>query len=115
MTVFKINALQVPASTGDELVHRFANRPGMVEHAAGFLGFDLLKPTDGRETWLVITRWRDEASYEAWYESRAQQKAHAAAEAEASGESRPEPVATDAELWSFVRAGGADPAPDAAS
>ncbi|MDO5053134.1 MAG: antibiotic biosynthesis monooxygenase [Pseudoclavibacter sp.] len=106
MTVVKINALQVPADTGDELARRFEHRAGLVDRAPGFEGFELLKPTDGRETWLVVTRWADEASYEAWSESREQQKAHDAA----AGAERRAPVATGAELWSFVRVGGAEPA-----
>jgi heme oxygenase (mycobilin-producing) len=49
MTVIKINAITVPADTGDELAHRFAARAGAVDNAGGFEGFELLKPTDGRE------------------------------------------------------------------
>ena len=60
MTVIKINAITVPADSGDELAHRFAARAGAVDDADGFEGFELLKPTDGRERWLVVTRWRDE-------------------------------------------------------
>ena len=44
MTVIKINAITVPADTGDELAHRFASRAGAVDNAAGFEGFELLKP-----------------------------------------------------------------------
>jgi heme-degrading monooxygenase HmoA len=69
MTVIKINAITVPADTGDELAHRFAARAGAVDHADGFEGFELLKPTDGREQWLVLTRWRDEESFQAWLNS----------------------------------------------
>ena len=60
MTTIKINAITVPAGSGDELAHRFAARAGAVDGADGFEGFELLKPTDDREQWLVITRWRDE-------------------------------------------------------
>src|SRR5215204_3564492 len=63
MTVIKINAITVPADSGDELAHRFAARAGAVDNADGFEGFELLKPTDGREQWLVVTRWRDEESF----------------------------------------------------
>ena len=40
-----------------------------VDNADGFEGFELLKPTDGREQWLVVTRWRDEESFQAWLNS----------------------------------------------
>jgi heme oxygenase (mycobilin-producing) len=69
MTVIKINAITVPADTADELAHRFAARAGAVDNADGFEGFELLKPTDGREQWLVLTRWRDEESFQAWLNS----------------------------------------------
>ena len=62
MTVIKINAITVPRDSGDELAHRFAARDGAVDQAEGFEGFELLKPTDDRDQWLVITRWRDEAA-----------------------------------------------------
>ncbi|HUZ54452.1 MAG TPA: antibiotic biosynthesis monooxygenase [Streptosporangiaceae bacterium] len=50
----------MPASSGDELARRFAARAGAVDSQDGFEGFELLKPVDGRTTWLVVTRWRDE-------------------------------------------------------
>jgi heme-degrading monooxygenase HmoA len=71
MSIIRINAITVPAEAGDELAHRFAARAGAVDGAEGFEGFELLKPTDGRTQWLVITRWRDEAAFEAWLSSPA--------------------------------------------
>ena len=63
MSIIRINAITVPAQAGDELAHRFAARAGAVDGADGFEGFELLKPTDGRDQWLVITRWRDEDAF----------------------------------------------------
>src|SRR6516164_2934969 len=71
MIVARINAITVPADSGDELARRFAARAGAVDNQDGFEGFELLKPTDGRTTWLVMTRWRDDASFEAWLHSPA--------------------------------------------
>ena len=71
MTVIKINAITVPADSGDELARRFAARAGAVDDQDGFEGFELLKPTDDRTTWLVVTRWRDEAAFGAWVSSPA--------------------------------------------
>jgi heme-degrading monooxygenase HmoA len=71
MTVVRINAITVPADSGDELARRFAARAGAVDGQDGFEGFELLKPTDGRTTWLVVTRWRDEESFQAWQNSAA--------------------------------------------
>src|SRR5260370_25220715 len=71
MTVVKINAITVPPDGGDELARRFAARAGAVDNQDGFEGFELLRPTDERRTWLVVTRWRDEESFEAWRTSPA--------------------------------------------
>jgi heme-degrading monooxygenase HmoA len=126
MTIIKINAITVPADSGDELAHRFAARAGAVDGQEGFEGFELLKPTDDRTTWLVVTRWRDEASFEAWLHSPA--FAHGHAQASAAGDMGghgahggghpgateghggghpgahpgPAPIAVTSEVWSYV-------------
>ena len=97
MTVVRINAITVPAGSGDELARRFAGRAGAVDAAPGFEGFELLRPSDGRDTWLVLTRWRDEASFRAWTESPAFGHGHRGA---GGSEDRP-PVAAHSELWSY--------------
>jgi heme-degrading monooxygenase HmoA len=99
MTVVKINAMTVPIGNGDELARRFANRAGAVDGADGFEGFELLRPLDDRPIWLVVTRWRDEASFEAWVSSPAFGHGHRGDR----GEGAPEraPVATDSEVWSY--------------
>ena len=64
MTVVKINAITVPPELGEEVAKRFAARVGAVDNADGFEGFELLKPEDDRNQWLVVTRWKDEKSFE---------------------------------------------------
>ena len=71
VTIIKINAITVPPESGDELGRRFAARAGAVDQQDGFEGFELLRPTDDRTTWLVVTRWRDEAAFQAWVSSPA--------------------------------------------
>ncbi|HEX6877938.1 MAG TPA: antibiotic biosynthesis monooxygenase family protein [Nocardioidaceae bacterium] len=105
MTVIKINAITVPADSGDELARRFAARAGAVDDQDGFEGFELLKPTDDRTTWLVVTRWRDEAAFEAWVKSPAFGHGHRS-ESERQGEGRQGPVGIHSELWSYEIAGG---------
>lgn len=105
MTVIKINAITVPADSGDELAHRFAARAGAVDGAAGFEGFELLKPTDGRTQWLVLTRWADEESFQAWLNSASFGEGHRSA-AERSGGDAPKPVSTHSEVWNYEIAGG---------
>jgi heme-degrading monooxygenase HmoA len=107
MTVIKINAITVPEGSGDELARRFAARVGEVDGQEGFEGFELLKPTDDRTQWLVVTRWRDEQSFLAWVSSPSFTHAHAGAGAPAHHGG---PIAGAAELWSYEvteRSGGA--------
>ena len=100
MTVIKINAITVPEEAGDELAKRFAARAGAVDDQEGF---ELLRPTDDRRQWLVVTRWRDEASFAGWVSSPAFAHGHAGAD-------RPSPhggpVSISSELWSYEVAGG---------
>lgn len=102
-----INAITVPADSGDELARRFAARAGAVDGQDGFEGFELLKPTDDRNVWLVVTRWRDQAAFEAWTSSPAFGHGHRSAQ-ERSGGDTPPPVSTSSEMWSYEVAGGSD-------
>jgi heme-degrading monooxygenase HmoA len=105
MTIVKINAITVPADSGDELAHRFAARAGAVDDQDAFEGFELLRPADERTTWLVVTRWRDEEAFQAWVTSPAFAHGHRSA-AERAGEPAPPPVGVHSEVWSYVPAGG---------
>lgn len=94
VSVVKINAITVPRDRFDEFAERFAKRAGRVQEAAGFEGFELLRPNDGRELCLVLTRWRSEQDFQAWMRSadfaagHAQHREHG-------------PVGSASELWSF--------------
>jgi heme oxygenase (mycobilin-producing) len=103
VSVVKINAITVRQGSGDELAQRFAQRAGAVDDADGFEGFELFQPNDGRDQWLVVTRWRDQAAFDAWVASPAFAHGHAGAD-------RPTPhggpVSTGSELWSYEVAGG---------
>lgn len=129
MSVIKINAITVPADSGDELARRFAARAGAVDDQDGFEGFELLKPTDDRTTWLVITRWRDEAAFDAWVSSpsfahghrsgddqpgadsgHGHGHGHGHGQADTEGEDAArKPVGLHSELWSYEVAGGSRP------
>ncbi|MEO6700770.1 MAG: antibiotic biosynthesis monooxygenase family protein [Jatrophihabitantaceae bacterium] len=109
MSIIKINAITVAADSGDELAKRFGARAGAVDGQDGFEGFELLQPTDGRTTWLVITRWRDDASFEAWTSSPAFGRGHQSEGPHAApGDGQPpqRPVGMSSELWSYQVAGG---------
>ena len=106
MTVIKINAITVNSDSGDEPAQRFAARAGAIDNQDGFEGFELLQPTDERTTWLVITRWRDEETFQAWVSSPAFGHGHRSA-AERQGGQAPPHVGVTSELWSYQVAGGA--------
>jgi heme-degrading monooxygenase HmoA len=105
VSIIKINAITVPADSGDELARRFAARAGAVDDQPGFEGFELLKPADDRTTWLVVTRWKDEQSFQAWVSSPSFAHGHRSA-AERSGGTAPKPVGVHSEVWSYEIAGG---------
>jgi len=99
MTVIKINALTVPAEMGPEVAKRFAARAGAVDGFDGFEGFELLQPADDRTTWLVVTRWSDEASFDTWRNSQSFAHGHAGG---AEGQPPPAAMPIKAELWSYT-------------
>jgi heme-degrading monooxygenase HmoA len=105
MTVIKINAITVSPDSGDELAKRFAARAGAIDDQDGFEGFELLRPTDERTTWLVVTRWRDDAAFKTWVSSPAFGHGHRSA-AERAGGQAPPPVGVSSELWSYEVADG---------
>lgn len=104
MSVVKINAITVPRDRLDEFERRFATRAGRVSGAAGFEGFELLRPNDGRDVCLVLTRWRSEADFEAWVAGPDFAAGHAQHRADG-------PVGTASELWSFDVLEREDPSP----
>lgn len=110
MSVVKINVLTVPDDLRDELERRFAGRAGLVESADGFEGFELLRPVDGKDRYLVYTRWRSEEDFQRWTESQAFSKGHEQARKDAEaqpghghghGHGHGGPASSAAELWSF--------------
>ncbi|GAA4979671.1 heme-degrading monooxygenase HmoA [Nonomuraea thailandensis] len=108
MSVVKINVLTVPAEMREELERRFSNRAGMVESADGFEWFELLRPVEGTERYLVYTRWRSEEDFQKWQQGQAFQRGHAQAAAAGQGQGQGQghghgqgPAATGSEVWTF--------------
>ena len=94
MSVVKINAITVPKERADELVARFAARAGEVSGMPGFEMFELLRPTDDNDTFLVYTRWRSEDDFQNWMNSAAFQHGHKAHNSQG-------PVSNQSALWQF--------------
>jgi len=55
---------------------RFAERLGLVQGAEGFMDFELLRPVEGADQYLSISRWADRAAFDAWAGSAANAQAH---------------------------------------
>lgn len=74
-----MNRLTVPSGAGDRLETMFRQRAGLGQ-TPGFIDFALLRAqrhdaTD-QEQYVVLTRWRDRAAFEAWVASDAFARAH---------------------------------------
>src|SRR3954454_21222752 len=85
MAVVKINAIEVQPGKGPEFEERFARRAAEVEGMPGFLGFELLRPTEGESRYFVYTRWESEEDFRAWVESSAFTRGHAQAARDSKG------------------------------
>jgi heme-degrading monooxygenase HmoA len=70
-----INRLRVPGEYAGRLEDGFSKAAGM-DGVGGFVSFDLLRSEAGGE-YLVLTKWQDKASFEAWREGDSFQRAHA--------------------------------------
>ncbi|MFJ2769843.1 antibiotic biosynthesis monooxygenase family protein [Streptomyces sp. NPDC087300] len=106
MSIVKINALTVPEEQREVLEKRFSSRAGSVENSDGFEWFELLRPIEGTDQYLVYTRWRDEAAFQAWMEgpmkaAHQQGRPQGGGEGAAEGGERPKPAASGSTLWSF--------------
>ncbi|MCX4657021.1 antibiotic biosynthesis monooxygenase family protein [Streptomyces microflavus] len=107
MSVVKINVLTVPQEQRETLEKRFASRAHAVEGSDGFEWFELLRPVEGTDSYLVYTRWRDEESFQAWMEGP-MKAAHQGGGAD--GGERPKPAASGSTVWSFEVVQQAGPA-----
>ncbi|WHM38894.1 antibiotic biosynthesis monooxygenase [Streptomyces sp. BPTC-684] len=100
MSIVKINVLKVPSEQREVLEQRFAARAGSVENSDGFEWFELLRPVEGTDEYLVYTRWRSEEDFEKWMATSMRGAHGGGGAAEGEGE-RPKPAATGSTLWSF--------------
>jgi heme-degrading monooxygenase HmoA len=106
MAFVAINVLTVPEGAGSTLEDRFARRAGSVERAPGFQRFELLRPVEGTDDYLVYTRWASRAAFEAWTTSQSFAGGHGQASGRADSERR---AATGSTIWGFEIVEVADP------
>lgn len=100
MSVVKINVLSVSPEARETLEQRFAGRAGAVEASDGFEWFELLRPVEGTDQYLVYTRWRSEEDFQKWQASQDFVRGHAGG-ASGEGGAPPRPAAHASEVWSF--------------
>ncbi|MBA2693328.1 MAG: antibiotic biosynthesis monooxygenase [Rubrobacter sp.] len=67
------NSLPVKEGAADEVVNQFAGSRGNVQGFPGFVSMEVLK---SEEEVLVVTRWEDRESFDAWVASEEFKKAH---------------------------------------
>jgi heme-degrading monooxygenase HmoA len=102
MSFVAINVLEVPEGRREMLEERFAGRAGEVEKMEGFEHFELLRPVEGSDRYLVYTRWKSREAFETWVSSQAFSRGHA--QHAAGG-----PAASGSEVWTFEVAQTASP------
>lgn len=108
MSVVKINVLSVTPEARATLEQRFAGRAGAVEASDGFEWFELLRPVEGTEDYLVYTRWRSEEDFQKWHASQDFNRGHAGGNPGPDGRP-PAPAAHASKIWSFDVAQQAGP------
>jgi heme-degrading monooxygenase HmoA len=89
-----MNVITVPEDRRGAFEQRFATRAGQVKNNPGFEAFELMRPTDGREQFIVYTRWASEQHFKDWLASPDFAAGH---RQHAEGG----PVGTKSELWTF--------------
>ena len=94
MSFVAINVLTVPPQMRETLEQRFANRAGEVDKMDGFEYFELLRPVEGQDSYLVYTRWASKENFDAWLSSQAFGQGHAQ---HAEGG----PAASGSSVWTF--------------
>jgi diguanylate cyclase (GGDEF)-like protein len=71
-----ISRFRVRNGLEEEVRQAFLNRPGLVEKAPGFCGFDVLTDSSDSSVFLLVTRWTDEKSFRVWHRSEAHHLSH---------------------------------------
>lgn len=65
--------------------YRFKNRQGRIEKQPGFVALRVLRPV-ASNTYVILTLWEDQKSFQKWKESESFQKSHYKPETKASGQ-----------------------------
>ena|SRR5215216_6961046 len=74
-TVVVMNRIPVAEGREQEFERTFTERDRAVDQMPGFVELQVLRPAQGR-TYVVMTRWKSRADFEAWTKSEAFISAH---------------------------------------
>jgi heme oxygenase (mycobilin-producing) len=56
---------------------RFASRAALVDSMPGFIAFNLMRPKNQGDPYIVMTIWQEEAAFKSWTDSEAFKSQHA--------------------------------------
>ncbi|WP_080847461.1 antibiotic biosynthesis monooxygenase family protein [Cytobacillus gottheilii] len=68
--------------------YRFKNRKGKIENEPGFIGLRVLRPQKDN-TYIVLTFWEDEKSFNNWQKSNSFKQAHSKPDGQKEEQSKP--------------------------
>jgi heme oxygenase (mycobilin-producing) len=68
--------------------YRFKNRKGQIENEPGFIALRVLRPIKSN-TYVVLTFWEDEKSFNNWQNSSSFKKAHSKPDGQGDGTAKP--------------------------
>jgi len=71
-----ISRFRVRNGLEEQVRRAFLGRPGLVEKAAGFCGLNVLTDATDPAVFLLLTRWTDTESFQAWHRSELHHKSH---------------------------------------
>ncbi len=71
------NRIPVNSAHAQAFEERFADRSTLVDGMPGFISFQLLRPTQEGDPYVVMTFWESEAHFNAWTQSDAFKEGHA--------------------------------------
>jgi heme oxygenase (staphylobilin-producing) len=70
-----VNSLPVKEGAEGRIVERFAESRGHVQRFPGFVSMEVLRSDEDGEV-LVVTRWQNRASFDAWVQSEEFARVH---------------------------------------
>ena len=74
-----MNRIPVNPEFAEAFEERFSDRAALVDKMDGFVAFHLLRPSDPKDPYVVMTFWESNEHFEAWTDSAEFKEGHARA------------------------------------